>query len=150
MKVYSNLMNNNSKINASEIAYKDGNDIELLNDIIKSLRGKILWVNPDPLNDFQAQDISLNSNDYDCYEVIYYGSKTGANVFNSGKIPKGKNSFLQQCYQTGTIPMIRAREIDYVSDTIFHVQQGLVNGSNNNDHINIPVYIIGYKTGLFS
>jgi len=150
MKVYSNLMNNNSKINASEIAYKDGNDIELLIDIIKSLRGQILWANPNPLNDFPAQNISLNSNDYDCYEVIYYGSKTGANVFNTGKIPKGKNSFLQQCYQTGATPMIRAREIDYVSDTVFYVQQGLVNGSNNNDHVNIPVYIIGYKTGLFS
>ncbi len=149
MKVYSNLMNNNSKINASEIAYKDGNDIELLIDIIKSLRGQILWANPNPLNDFPAQNISLNSNDYDCYEVIYYGSKTGANVFNTGKIPKGKNSFLQQCYQTGATPMIRAREIDYVSDTVFYVQQGLVNGSNNNDHVNIPVYIIGYKTGLF-
>lgn len=117
---------------------------------LTNITGQILWANPNPLNDFPAQNISLNSNDYDCYEVIYYGSKTGANVFNTGKIPKGKNSFLQQCYQTGAIPMIRAREIDYVSDTVFYVQQGLVNGSNNNDHINIPVYIIGYKTGLFS
>lgn len=37
MKVYSDLMNNNSKINASEIAYKDSNNnVDTLNNILSN------------------------------------------------------------------------------------------------------------------
>lgn len=111
--------------------------------------GKILWTNPNPTSSFAEQNITLSSSDYDMYEVVFHGSQTGANTFNTGKIPKGMNAFLQQTYSTSGAINVRSRTINYVNDTTFLVIGGLINGSTDNTQC-IPVYVIGYKTNLFN
>lgn len=116
---------------------------------LTNLAGQILWTNPSPTSSFSPQTITLSSSDYDMYEVIFYGSITGADTLTSGRIPKGGNFFLQQIYNTGTGDVVRNRKIQYVSDTSMTVADG-TQGNSQNNNANIPVYIIGYKTGLFN
>lgn len=116
---------------------------------LTNITGQILWTNPNPTSNFSAQPITLNNNNYDMYEVIYYGSVTGTQVFSSGKIPKGLNIFLQQSYYSSGSLINRTREINYTSDTTLTVQNALRNGTTETNAC-IPIYIIGYKTGLFN
>lgn len=116
---------------------------------LTNITGQILWTNPNPTNPMASQAITLSSSDYDMYEVIFYGSFTGADTLTTGRIPKGGNFFLQQIYNTGSGNILRSRKIQYVSDTSMTVTDG-TQGETTNNNVNIPVYIIGYKTGLFN
>ena len=119
------------------------------NTNITNITGQILWTNPSPTSAFATQNITLSSSDYDMYEAIFYGSITGADTITTGRIPKGKNFFLAQTYNTGAGDVTRNRKIQYVSDTEMTVTDG-TQAETTNNNVNIPVYIIGYKTGLFS
>ena len=116
---------------------------------ISNITGQILWTNLSPTSSFTPQTISLNSSNYDMYECIFYGSVTMADTLSTGRIPKGTNFFLLQTYNTGSGDRTRNRKIQYVSDTSMTVTEGTQAGETNNNS-NIPAYIIGYKTGLFS
>lgn len=116
---------------------------------LTNITGQILWTNPSPTSAMAAQSITLSSSDYDMYEVIFYGSITGADTITTGRIPKGGNFFLLQTYNTGTGDITRNRKIQYVSDTSMNVTDA-TQAEVTNNNANIPVYIIGYKTGLFS
>lgn len=109
--------------------------------------GTVLWKNPDSTIDFPQQDITLNSSDYDVLE-IYYRSAKGNNYMLHKKTLKGYSTILL----SGTIatsPYVQRRYFDYVNDTTYNVKgmEGAWGGDQGNL---IPVYIIGYKTNLFS
>lgn len=117
-------------------------------ETIKRVNGTILWENPNPTADFAAQTITLSSSDYDCYEVIYRQSVDTARTFNTGKILKGNGTILS--FQA-ILPHYRA--INYNSDTSLTIGEGIdlpsyATTSANNSQC-VPLYIIGYKTGLF-
>ena len=105
---------------------------------------KILWTNPNPTSEFAEQDITLNSDDYDVLEIYYLMAANNTYV-GSQKIPKGYNTRLM--YTTSSL-MIRFRNIIYLSDTSYSIESGA--GASGSDSDLIPLYIIGYKTGLFS
>lgn len=115
---------------------------------INNLKGQILWTNPNPTSDFSAQAITLSSNNYDMYEVIYYSSITQAVQMTTGKIKKGENLYLTQTYYDAQV-RVRQREVIYNSDLSLNVQEAKNNGSTQNTDL-IPIYVIGYKTGLFN
>ena len=115
---------------------------------INNLKGQILWTNSNPTNDFSTQAITLSSNDYDMYEIIYYSSITQAVQMTTGKIKKGENLYLTQTYYDAQV-RIRQREVIYNSDLSLNVQEAKNNGSTQNTDL-IPIYVIGYKTGLFN
>ena len=115
---------------------------------INNLKGQILWTNPSPTSDFSAQAITLSSNDYDMYEIIYYSSITQAVQMTTGKIKKGENLYLTQTYYDAQV-RVRQREVNYNSDLSLNVQEAKNNGSTQNTDL-IPIYVIGYKTGLFN
>ena len=117
---------------------------------------KILWTNPNPTANFNAQTITLSSDDYDMYEVICSpgsGSTATQPYISSGKIPKGKNYVCQ--YVNLTSNDLKSRTITYVSDTSLSVAIGYNSGITSPNitqgagHL-IPQYVIGYKTGLFN
>lgn len=116
---------------------------------LTNIMGKILWTNPNPTENFLAQTITLSSSNYDMYEVIFYGSKTKADTLTTGKIPKGENIFTMQVYNVGAGNVLRTRAIKYIDDTTLNVNEGFQDG-NQALQVNIPAYIIGYKTGLFN
>ena len=120
----------------------------------KLTNSKILWTNPTPTSNFVSQTITLDSSNYDEYEVIAKISTGSDTCVSSGKIPK--NILAQVMFfglsTTGTKYNLRARPINTKTDTsitfgdninVFGSTSEISNGQM------IPLYVIGYKTGLF-
>lgn len=114
---------------------------------LTNITGQILWTNSNPTSSFSPQTITLSSSDYDMYEVIYYSSITQAGQMATGKIKKGENLYLTQTYYDTQV-RVRQREVNYSSDLSLNVQEAKNNGNVQNTDL-IPIYVIGYKTGLF-
>ena len=116
--------------------------------LIGNITGTILWENPNPTTDFTEQDVTLSSSDYDCYEVIYKQSTNANRALNTGKIPKGYGAVLNEALTSS-----HYRAINYNSDTSLHISSGVDVAPYGNpvatDSQCVPLYIIGYKTGLF-
>lgn len=109
----------------------------------------ILWENPNPLSPISsATTITLSTDEYDCYEVIYNTSYTSSmtTYMSTGRIPKGLGTRLQMSYWNGSNIVLRDREIKYLSDTSFQISQSM---AQDGDYVCRPMYIIGYKTELF-
>ena len=121
--------------------------IEVLKEDIFQNNIKILWANSSPTSNFDSQKIMLNSVDYDFYEVISYGSDSKANCLSTGKIPKGEKAYLNQTYYSGGVK-IRQRDIIEITDDSIAFGNCFNNGETTNANL-IPIYVIGYKTGLF-
>lgn len=121
----------------------------------KAFGGKILWTNPNPTANFDAQTITLNSDDYDMYEILCSpgsGTTSIKTYVSSGRIPKGKNYVCQYVNLSGNT--LKSRTATYVSDTQLSFTTGYDSGVTNPNitqgigHL-VPQYVIGYKTGLF-
>lgn len=107
---------------------------------------KIVWVNPNPANSFEAQIITLNDSlsNYDCYEIIYRQSTATKRLFNSGKIPVGFGTILNYCAST-----LRYRPTsETITNTTISFENAINNGNQDNREC-IPVCIILHKNGLF-
>ena len=111
-------------------------------DQIENITGTILWTNPNPTRSFTTQDITLNSDDYDVLEIIYMTFNTN-NQASSVKILKGYSTRVTTSLSSGNV---YTREYTYNSDTSYTI--GSTSGGNDSNLY--PLYIIGYKTGLFS
>lgn len=111
-------------------------------DQIENITGTILWTNPNPTSSFASQDITLSSDDYDVLEIIYMTFSTN-NQASSVKIPKGYSTRVTTSLSSGTV---YTREYTYNSDTSYTI--GSTSGGTAQNLY--PLYIIGYKTGLFS
>lgn len=105
---------------------------------INNIKGKVLWTNPNPLNDFGNEIINFNSSDFDVYEVFYYISTDNLQML-SCKSLKGHGSRLM-------IPStnMEMRRMNVISDTSYSFE------TPSNSKFGVPIKIIGYKTGLFS
>lgn len=116
---------------------------------VNNLTGKILWTNPDPTQAIsQETNISLSSNDYDILEVIYIQSTSNTDLMYSTKFLKGGSTRMRISSTDGSNMY---RGITYLTDTSYRID--LPYSDNTTiavSTISIPLYIIGYKTGLFS
>lgn len=115
---------------------------------VNEIKGKILWTNTNPQAISENTNITLNSDDYDMYEVLYTysGTLTNLNMQTTGKIKKGYGTRLQFVYVSNGV-QCRDREIIYNSDTSFTIGPNI--GTDSITTAMIPRYIIGYKTGMF-
>lgn len=125
---------------------------------IGNITGTILWTNPNPTSNFGSQTITLSSGDYDVLEWYIGASTSGTYLFTEKSI-KGSgisSTFITEINQgvnqyTGFIQ----RNIKYATDTTYNVANCLSrrNASQSTPTIDngymIPLYVIGYKTGLF-
>lgn len=125
--------------------------IDLVN-VSSGLKGKILWTNPNPYSLFAGQTITLDESmeNYDGYCIIYNGYLNDGFSFNTGIIPKGKNTILIY-----TANIIWTRNITIVNNTTVTfgncIKYSTYGSTGTNDnYLLLPHYIIGYKTGLFS
>lgn len=132
---------NNSQLNAYSCDY------------VNNLAGKILWTNENPTISFSSQTVTLSSSDYDFIEIIYKTATNATECYSSGKLLKGYGTKLFDCYAGAQYTYGRSRDMVYVSDTSLTFDDGkrstYGNAGTDNNMI-IPLYIIGYKTGLFS
>lgn len=120
-------------------------------DLLSNITGTILWTNPNPTSTFDSQSITLSNSDYDCYEIIYQFSQLNAMLFNTGKIPKGNNINIFFAFNNGTDTHLHTnRLIRYENDTTLYAENCYSSADNNTTNNRcIPLYVIGYKTGLF-
>ena len=140
----------------TEMSDRSRNTVE--NNVIKQyvdnsiISRKLLWTNPNPsASSFSTQTITLSSDDYDCYEIIYQFSQMNVVLSNTGKIPKGNNVNIFSVFNNSTNTHLHSnRLIRYENDTTLYAENCY--SSTENDTTNsrcIPLYVIGYKTGLF-
>lgn len=120
-------------------------------NLAEGLRGKILWANPNPTSEMPGGYIAdLSSGDYDEYEVIYRAGILN-NYLKTVKSLKGYGTILTHSYSSSLTNLSRTWE--FVNDTqMYSGDPKIVNSSGvtiNNTQL-IPLYIIGYKTGLFN
>lgn len=116
--------------------------------------GKLLWTNPNPTSSFASQTVTLSSDDYDMLEIFYY-DYVGTNNMYSTKLIKGNSGNLMAMFQYNDHGYIGSRKVLYNSDTSYMFTNGvtIVQSDNFNragtGEWCVPIYIIGYKTGLF-
>ena len=125
-----------------------------LND---KLISKVLWTNSSPTSTFGAQTITLTTplTDFDSYAIIYKDKTNENYYFNTGILPKGVGTRLFDLYASGaTGASIRSRVVSSVTNTTITFDKGqFAHGDTNavdDNAVLVPIYIIGYKTGLFN
>lgn len=118
------------------------------NTNIANITGQILWTNPNPSSPISStQEISLSSSNYDILEVFYFQTTSGTLSYSS--------RFLKGCSTRMRIHTSDAtnvyRGLTYLSDTSYRIDLPYNDVALSNvNSLAIPIYIIGYKTGLFS
>lgn len=139
----------------TEMSDRSTNAVE--NKIIKQyvdnsiISRKILWANPNPTADFSPQNITLSSDDYDILEFFWRSDVAGNRVYSTRTL-KGY-SVQSDLYSTVVPTRAWRRRADYVSDTSYSVGNCIRMEYNqtayNENGYCVPIYVIGYKTGLF-
>lgn len=126
-----------------------------INEVKNDLSGILLWENPNPTSSFSAQNITLSSNNYDMLEIFYY-SYTDRVTVNSVKVKKGQDANLMAIFQYQNHGWIGNRDIRYTNDTQLYVDSTVSivrNDAFSRQAENtwcIPIFIIGYKLGIFN
>lgn len=141
-----NKIENQLEINTSNIATNTSAIEANTNTItgLVGLEGEILWTNANPTSDFASQTITLSKSldSYNCYEILFKQSKATSRIMTSGKIPVGYGTILVEhanIYRpTGTT----------VSGNTIYFEDAKNSGSTTVVEV-IPVYVVGYKTGIF-
>lgn len=135
--------------------YVADTDRENAVNILEIAQGKILWTNSNPTSSFASQTITLSSDDYDMYEIIFF-NYVNTKDFSSVKSIKGQNAIMGSPIYYNNNNFYGTRRCVYVSDTQLQIGNCWTVINNNatttpqaSNTWNIPVYVIGYKTGLF-
>lgn len=110
---------------------------------------QILWTNPNPTQEIsETTNISLASSDYDMIEIYYVQETNKQDLMYSIKILKGKSTRMRISTTDGSNIY---RGMTYLSDTSYRIDLPYSDVSLPNiNSLAIPVYIIGYKTGMFN
>lgn len=132
----------------TQINQNTSNITDAQQDIL-DITGQILWTNSDPTQAIsQTTNISLSSNDYDILEVIYAQSTINTDLMYSTKFLKGGSTRMRISSADGSNMY---RGITYLTDTSYRIDLPYSDNTKIEvSTISIPLYIIGYKTGLFS
>lgn len=146
-----NSVSNNVIKNYVDETASDINDI--INEVKSVNEKKIIWTNPNPTNSFGTQTITLDEslNNYDCYAIIFKQSIIGNRLYNTGQIPVGHGTICFYC--AGLVYWFRPTSDLVSGNTIAFedaVEVSINNHTNTTDNSRvIPMYVIGYNTGLF-
>ena len=138
-------------------SYSTGNENTYSSNYLNNnqTNAKILWTNPNPTNAFNSQDVTLSSSDYDVLEIFYFDFTGTLNIY-SAKTIKGRPCNLMALFQYQNHGYAGSRLVTYVSDTSYHFHTPMTMiesdafGRHDAPQWCVPLYIIGYKTGLFS
>lgn len=143
--------------NENKVTDSDMNEIKtIVNDAIDQvdtnttdiagLKGSILWTNSNPSTAISTTTINLSSSNYDILEVFYQHSTSNVRCY-SQRILKGKETRLDAVYNVSGVYQSVFRDFLRTSDTQYSL--GSATNISDNNAI-IPLYVVGYKTGLFN
>lgn len=131
---------------------------QTIDNKLSPIRGTILWTNSDPTSAINVDtQINLSSSDYDFLKIIFKRT-TNQNVIYTYETLRGSVIELF-CNSTSgdSAPWVRSRILQYVNDSTYTMKtsesylQFCNSSSRSNEKTGcIPLYIVGYKTGLFS
>lgn len=131
---------------------------QTIDNKLSPIRGTILWTNSDPTSAINVDtQINLSSSDYDFLKIIFKRT-TNQNVIYTYETLRGSVIELF-CNSTSgdNAPWVRSRILQYVNDSTYTMKtsesylQFCNSSSRSNEKTGcIPLYIVGYKTGLFS
>lgn len=130
---------------------------QVTNQQVTNITGQILWTNPAPTQNFAEQSVTLSSDDYDFYEIYFLcgtSSPENQRLAYSGKLIKNYGARSSYTYAGSGGVNVRSRIFDMVSATSItfydaYSATGTTAYSVNNS-VMVPLYIIGYKTGLIN
>ena len=146
--IYDNSTNigNLNNLNTTEKT----NLVGAINEVNTNLSGTLLWTNSSPSSNWTSANVILSSSDYDLLEWYFRSSTTTPNFLVPLKIPKGENGSM--IYYNPGASAIGHRFISRVDDTTYTVDTYVNIYGSGGDTGNrlIPMYVVGYKTGLFS
>lgn len=127
---------------------------------INNLRGTILWENSNKSSSFATQTITLSSSDYDLYEIIFRISSNSSagddysRCVSSGLLLKGYGTRASVTYAGSHGVNVDSRVVTASTNTTLEFASGYsATGTTawvQNDYLMTPLYVIGYKTNLFS
>ena len=157
----SNLNVNSQVPDINKINDTDMNEIKsVVNNNAYELidtKGAILWANSNQSADFGTAQITLSSDDYDILEWFFLGSPEDSNAIFSIRILKGYGGQVliegNGVFNGVNNNSFIVRNLTRVSDTQYNPSYAMykygTNSSYNVMNILKPIYVVGYKTGLF-
>lgn len=126
----------------------------LNNNVVNGFQanGTILWTNPSPASNFAEQTISLDSDDYDILDFVWQ-TNIGENRTAITRTLKGNGTQID-FFSTAVATRVWTRRTTYVSDVSYSIgncwRMEYGQTSINENGYCIPLYVIGYKTNIFS
>lgn len=125
-------------------------EVSLLNNTVDKLSDAVTigWSNSNPSNQFVEQTITLNTSDYDYYEIIFSLTSTNyKTTASTGKIQRGYNGYLNYVGGTGQLTGFSRNTLVEADNKIkFESAIRANTGATENDRC-IPQKVILYKIG---
>ena len=117
---------------------------------ISNITGQVLWTNPNPTNTFTSQSIDLQNSDFDMIQIVFYQANNILRFQTTGTIPIG-DSLITTMFNAKSY----IRNFSVSNNILTFDDCNTYNSYNSatatvNNNALIPIYIIGYKTGLFN
>lgn len=107
-------------------------------DFANAIKLNVLWRNPSPSAEFAAQTITLNSDDYDMYEVV----TSEGTVY---KALKGNRVITQYATWSSGSPIVCQRDVQNPTSTTLAVGAAQTHAGAVINGLLKPVLVIGYK-----
>ena len=108
----------------------------------------VLWTNPDPTSEFVSQEVTLNSSDYDFYEIYYVTHLTNRHVCSAKGI-KGEPTVLMCSLSSDSGAMAYSRYVKSPAANKLSFEAGNrapgANKGSTNKSVCVPLKVIGYK-----
>lgn len=123
---------------------------QVTNQQVANITGQILWTNSNPTSGFNSQNITLQNSDIDMIQIIFYQAINILRFQSTGLIPIGESHLSTMFNAKSYIRTFRI--IDNVltfDDCNTYNSYNSADSTVNNNAI-IPLYVIGYKTGLIN
>lgn len=112
----------------------------------KKINGIIGWENSDISEPFKAKNITLSTNDYNYYEIIWKTATTD-NIVQIAKGIKGYGtnmSYMNTPIEAESMYRLGTRQLNYIDDTHYSFSDGYYRYVINNEAC-IPIKIMLYK-----
>lgn len=124
-----------------------------INTLINNVKGTILWSNSQPASEFDAQYIEFEDDDYDMFKIFFSTSINSADTRSIDLLCDGYSNL--SCIDEDFY--LCSREVNNRIDGKIRIEAAYrkdssssTNPTSSDNERCIPLYIVGYKTGLFS
>lgn len=118
---------------------------------VRDLLGTLLWTNSNSKNEFEKTKITIkNVVDYDVLEIWYKAHTGSIGIMSRKIITKCGGELFKGTTDTSGNAIFYQRAIEYIDENTIQINNCRVENVGYYPSLLIPVYIVGYKTGLFS